>query len=107
MHQDQPNEIFPAYKLATTLLHEHPEEGQQVLQKVVELIDELPHTELLGLAYLPKLVATVVDMWRGQGRLEESAQWFAKLHAEVGDPLCFATGMAMANAGHADEADKL
>lgn len=107
VHQDQPNEIFPAYKLATTLLHEHPEEGQQVLQKVVELIDELPHTELLGLAYLPKLVAAVVDMWRGQGRLEESAQWCAKLHAEVGDPLCFATGMAMANAGHADEADKL
>jgi tetratricopeptide (TPR) repeat protein len=25
----------------------------------------------------------------------------------VGDPLCFATGMAMANAGYADEADKL
>ncbi len=107
VHQDQPNEIFPAYKLATTLLHEHPEEGQQVLQKVVELIDELPHTELLGLAYLPKLVAAVMDMWRNKGRLEESAQWCAKLHAVVGDPLCFATGMAMTNAGYADEADKL
>jgi tetratricopeptide (TPR) repeat protein len=46
-------------------------------------------------------------MWRGQGRLEESAQWCAKLHAVVGDPLCFASGMAMANAGRADEADKL
>jgi len=107
VHQEQPDEIFPAYKLATTLLHEHPEEGQQVLQKVVELIDELPSTEWLGLAYLPKLVAAVVDTWRNQGRLEESAQWCAKLHAEVGDPLCFATGMAMANAGYADEADKL
>ena len=107
VHQDQPNEIFPAYKLATTLLHEHPEEGQQVLQKVVELIDELPSTEWSGLAYLPKLVAAVVDMWRNQGRLEESAQWSAKVHAVVGDPLCFATGMAMANAGYADEADKL
>jgi len=107
VHHEQPNEIFPAYKLATTLLHEHPEEGQQVLQKVVELIDELPSTEWSGLAYLPKLVAAVVDMWRNQGRLEESAQWCAKLHAVVGDPLCFATGMAMANAGYADEADKL
>ena len=107
VHQDQPNEIFPGYKLATTLLHEHPEEGQQVLQKVVELIDELPSTEWSGLAYLPKLVAAVVDMWRNQGRLEKSAQWCAKLHAVVGDPLCFATGMAMANAGYADEADKL
>ena len=107
VHQEQPNEIFPAYKLATTLLHEYPEEGQQVLQKVVELIDELPHTEWLGLAYLPKLVATVVDMWRNQGRLEESALWCAKLHAVVGDPLCFATGMTMANAGYAQEADKL
>ena len=107
VHQDQPNEIFPAYKLATTLLHEYPEEGQQVLQKVVELIDELPSTEWLGLAYLPKLVAAVVDMWRNQGRLEECAQWCAKLHAVVGDPLCFATGMAMVNAGRADEADKL
>ena len=106
VHQDQPNEIFPAYKLATTLLHEHPEEGQQVLQKVVELIDGIPSTEWSGLAYLPKLVAAVVDMWRGEGRLEESAQWCAKLHAMVGDPLCFATGMAMANAGRADEADK-
>jgi tetratricopeptide (TPR) repeat protein len=73
----------------------------------VELIDELPSTEWLGLAYLPKLVAAVVDTWRNQGRLEESAQWCAKLHAVVGDPLCFATGMAMANAGHTDEADKL
>ena len=107
VHQEQPNEIFPAYKLATTLLHEYPEEGQQVLQKVVELIDELPSTDWLGLAYLPKLVAAVVDMWRGQGRLEESALWCEKLHAVVGDPLCFATGMAMANAGRADEADKL
>jgi tetratricopeptide (TPR) repeat protein len=107
VHQDQPNEIFPAYKLATTLLHEYPEEGLQVLQKVVELIDELPSTDWLGLAYLPKLVAAVVDMWRGQGRLEESSHWCAKLHAVVGDPLCFATGMAMANAGRADEADKL
>jgi len=107
VHQEQPNEIFPAYKLATTLLHEYPEEGQQVLQKVVELIDELPSTEWLGLAYLPKLVAAVVDMWRNQGRLEESALWCAKLHAVVGDPLCFATGMAMANAGYAQEADKL
>jgi tetratricopeptide (TPR) repeat protein len=107
VHQDQPNEIFPAYKLATTLLHEHPEEGQQVLQKVVELIDELPITEWSGLAYLPKLVAAVVDMWRNQGRLKESAGWCAKLHAVVGDPLCFAAGMAMANAGRADEADKL
>lgn len=107
VHQEQPNEIFPAYKLATTLLHEHPEEGQQVLQKVVELIDDLLSTEWLGLAYLPKLVAAVVDMWRGQGRLEESAQWCEKLHAVVGDPLCFATGMAMANAGYAVEADKL
>jgi len=107
VHQEQPHEIFPAYKLATTLLHEHPEEGQQVLQKVVKLIDGLPSAEWSGLAYLPKLVAAVVDMWRGQGRLEESAQWCAKLHAVVGDPLCFATGMAMANAGRADEADKL
>jgi hypothetical protein len=107
VHQEQPNEIFPAYKLATTLLHEHPEEGQHMLQKVVELIDDLPSTEWLGLAYMPKLVAAVVDMWRGQGRLEESAQWCAKLHAVVGDPLCFATGMVMANAGRADEADKL
>lgn len=107
VHQEQPNEIFPAYKLATTLLHERPEEGQQMLQKVVELIDGLPSAEWLGLAYLPKLVAAVVDMWRNQGRLEESAQWCSKLHAVVGDPLCFATGMAMANAGRAQEADKL
>ena len=107
VHQEQPNEIFPAYKLATTLLYEHPEEGQQMLEKVVELIDDLPSTEWLGLAYLPKLVAAVVDMWRNQGRLEESAGWCAKLHAVVGDPLCFAAGMAMANAGRADEADKL
>ena len=107
VHQEQPNEIFPAYKLATTLLHAHPEEGQKVLQKVLELIDGLPSAEWSSLAYLPKLVAEVVDMRRGQGRLEESAQWCAKLHAVVGDPLCFATGMAMANAGRADEADKL
>ena len=107
VYQEQPNEIFPAYKLATTLLHEHPQEGQQILEKVVKLIDNLPSTEWSGLAYLPKLVAAVVDMWRGQGRLEESAQWCAKLHAVVGDPLCFATGMAMANAGRADEADTL
>jgi len=78
-----------------------------MLEKVVELIDGLPSNEWSGLAYLPKLVAAVVDMWRGQGRLEESAQWCAKLYAVVGDPLCFATGMAMANAGRADEADKL
>jgi hypothetical protein len=52
-------------------------------------------------------VAAVVDMWRNQGRLKESAQWCAKLHAVVGDPLCFAMGMAMANAGYADEADTL
>ena len=107
VHQEQPNEIFPAYKLATTLLHEQPEEGQQILEKVVKLINDLPSTEWSGLAYLPKLVAAVVDMWRGQGRLEESAGWCAKLHAVVGDPLCFATGMAMANAGRAEEADKL
>lgn len=107
VHQEQPNEIFPAYKLATTLLHEHPQEGQQILEKVVELIDDLPSDQWLSLAYLPKLVAAVVDMWRGQGRLEESAGWCAKLHAVVGDPLCFATGMGMANAGRADEADKL
>jgi tetratricopeptide (TPR) repeat protein len=107
VHQDQPNEIFPAYKLATTLLHAHPKEGQQVLQKVVKLIDASPCAEWSELAYLPKLVAAVIDMWRGQGRLEESAQWCAKLHAVVGDPLCFATGIAMANAGLADEADKL
>ena len=107
VHQEQENEIFPAYKLATTLLHEHPEEGQQVLQKVVELIDGSPSYQWSGLAYLPKLVAAVVDMWCGQGRLEESAQWCVKLYAVVGDPLCFATGMAMANAGRADEADKL
>ena len=107
VYQEQPNEIFPAYKLATTLLHEHLQEGQQILKKVVKLIDDLPSTEWSGLAYLPKLVAAVVDMWRGQGRLEESAQWCAKLHAVVGDPLSFATGMAMANAGRADEADKL
>ena len=107
VHQEQPHEIFPAYKLATTLLHEHPEEGQHMLEKVVKLVDDLPSTEWSGLAYLPKLVAAVVDIWRGQGRLEESAQWCAKLHAVVGDPLCFATGMAMANAGRADEADKL
>ena len=107
VHQEQPNEIFPAYKLATTLLHEHPQEGQQILEKVVKLIDDLPSTEWSGLAYLPKLLAAVVDMWRGQGRLEESAQWCAKLYAVVGDPLCFATGMGMANAGRADEADKL
>ena len=107
VHQEQPHEIFPAYKLATTLLHEHPEEGQHMLEKVVKLIDGLPSTEWSGLAYLPKLVAAVVDIWRGQGRLEESAGWCAKLHAVVGDPLCFATGMAMANAGRADEADQL
>jgi hypothetical protein len=107
VHQEQPNEIFPAYKLATTLLHEHPQEGQQILEKVVKLIDGLPSAEWSGLAYLPKLVAAVVDMWRGQGRLEESAQWCAKLHTEVSDPLCFATGMSMAKAGRADEADKL
>ena len=107
VHQDEPNEIFPAYKLATTLLHAHPEEGQDMLQKVVKLIDDLPSAEWSELAYLPKLVAQVVDMWGGQGRLQESAQWCAKLHAEVGDPLCFATGMAMANAGRAEEADKL
>ena len=107
VHLEQPNEIFPAYKLATTLLHEHPEEGQHVLQKIVGLIDDLPSTEWSGLAYLPKLVATVADMWRGQGRLEESARWCAKLHAVVGDPLYFATGFSMANAGRADEADKL
>jgi tetratricopeptide (TPR) repeat protein len=107
VYQEQPNEIFPAYKLATTLLHEHPQEGQQILEKVVELIDDLPSTEWFGLAYLPKLVAAVLDMWRGQGRLEESAGWCAKLHAVVGDPLSFATGMAMANAGRADEADTL
>ena len=107
VHQEQPNEIFPAYKLATTLLHEHPDEGQHMMEKVVELIDDLPSAEWSGLAYLPKLVAAVVHMWRGQGRLEESAGWCAKLHAVVGDPLCFATGMAMANAGRADEADKL
>ena len=107
VHQDQPNEIFPAYKLATTLLHAHPDEGQHMLEKVVKLIDDLPSTEWSGLAYLPKLVAAVVDMWRGQGRLEESAGWCAKLHAVVGDPLCFAAGMAMANAGRADEADQL
>ena len=52
-------------------------------------------------------MAAVVDIWRGQGRLEESADWCAKLHAVVGDPLCFATGMAMANAGRAEEADQL
>jgi hypothetical protein len=107
VHQEQPDEIFPAYKLATTLLHEHPEEGQHMLEKVVKLIDDLPSADWFGLAYLPKLVAAVVHMWRGQGRLEESAGWCAKLHAVVGDPLCFATGMAMANAGRADEADKL
>lgn len=107
VHQEQPNEIFPAYKLATTLLHEHPEEGQHVLEKVVKLVDGLPSTEWSGLAYLPKLVSAVVDIWRGQGRLEESAGWCAKLHAVVGDPLCFATGMAMANAGRAQEADQL
>ena len=77
VHLEQPNEIFPAYKLATTLLHEHPEEGQHVLQKIVGLIDDLPSTEWSGLAYLPKLVATVADMWRCQGRLEESARWCA------------------------------
>ena len=107
VHQEQPNEIFPAYKLATTLLHEHPEEGQHILEKVVKLIDDLPSTEWSGLAYLPKLVAAVVDIWRGQGRLEESALWCAKLHAVVGDPLCFATGMAMANAGRSNEANQL
>ena len=107
VHQEQPNEIFPAYKLATTLLHEHPKEGEHMLEKVVKLLDDLPNTEWSGLAYLPKLAAAVVDMWRGQGRLEESAGWCAKLHAVMGDPLCFATGMAMANAGRADEADKL
>ncbi len=106
VHQEQPYEIFPAYKLAATLLHEHPREGQQILEKVVKLIDNLPSTEWSGLAYLPKLVAVVMDMRRGQGRLEESAQWCAKLHAVVGDPLCFATGMAMASAGRADEAEK-
>jgi tetratricopeptide (TPR) repeat protein len=73
----------------------------------VELIDDLPSSEWLTLAYLPKLVENVVDMWRNQGRLEESAQWCSKLHAVVGDPLCFATGMAMADAGRAEEADKL
>jgi tetratricopeptide (TPR) repeat protein len=71
------------------------------------MIDDLPCAEWSELAYLPKLVAQVVEMWGGQGRLQESAQWCAKLHAEVGDPLCFATGMAMANAGRAEEADKL
>ena len=106
VHHEQPNEIFPAYKLATTLLHAHPEEGQDMLQKVVGLVDDLPSNQWPGLAYLPKLVAAVMDMWRGQGRLEESAQWCAKLHAVVGDPLCFATGMAMANAGRSDEANK-
>ena len=107
VHQEQPNEIFPAYKLATTLLHAHPEEGQHILEKVVKLINDMPSTEWSGLAFLPKLVAAVVDIWRGQGRLEESADWCAKLHAVVGDPLCFATGMAMANAGRAEEADQL
>jgi len=107
VHQDEPHEIFPAYKLATTLLHAHPEEGQDMLQKVVELIDDLPSAQWSELAYLPKLVAQVVDIWGGQGRLQECAQWCAKLHAEVGDPLCFATGMAMANAGRAEETDKL
>lgn len=107
VHEEQPNAIFPAYKLATTLLHEHPEEGQRMLQKVVELIDGLPSAEWVGLAYLPKLVAAVMEMWRGQGRLEESAKWCAKLHAVVGDPLCFATGMAMASAGRTEEADKM
>jgi hypothetical protein len=47
----------------------------------------------------------VMEMWRGQRRFEVSAKWCAKLHA-VGDPLCFATGMAMASAA-GREADEL
>ena len=53
---------------------------------MVELIDYLPITEWSGLAYLPKLVAPVVNMWRRQGLLGATAMPVENIR---GRPLIF------------------
>jgi len=99
VHEEAPDALYPAYKLAISLPAHQQAEQAALLQATLERVLQLPVAEQSALPFLPPLLARTVDAWVNQGRLLEAArvcQRLLDLHGPVFD---FTTGCAWARAG--------
>lgn len=103
---DEPDAVYPVFKLAQTVMADDPEEGQQALMEALARLRRLPQDQWRLLAFLPNLISMIVASWTQQGRLIDCVHLCREFEAAVGHGIDFTAGAALARAGQWDAARK-
>lgn len=101
---EQPDAVFPVYKLAQAVVLENLQEAEGVISEALGRLRRLPPNEWLTLPFLPNLIPLIVAHWSAQGRLIDAVQVCREFQPVLGRALDYTTGAALARAGFWDEA---
>jgi hypothetical protein len=102
-HQERPDDLHLAYKLASSLPPEAAMERKGVLWGALRQAQTMPDESLLELTCLPRLVAAGLEAWVDEGRLTEAADAASLLMRRSAPVLLFTCGRTLARAGlHAE-----
>lgn len=105
--QEQPDDLYLAYKLATSLPPEARVERDALLLDTLNRIRRRPATEQQSLPFLPRLFAGVLNSLTDQGQLAEAVLHCRGLAERPGSGLDFSAGRALARAGEIPAATHL
>ncbi|RUP32482.1 MAG: glycosyltransferase family 2 protein [Curvibacter sp.] len=99
VHDEAPDALYPAYKLAISLPAHQQAEQAALLESTLGRVLQMPASEQSTLPFLPTLLARTVDAWVQQGRLLKAAQVCRRLLELHGPVFDFTAGCALARAG--------
>ena len=100
--EENPQDLFIAFKLATALPQSRNEERHAILSQAISIACALDPSELSALPFRHRLFAEALDDLVEQGRLSEAVDLSCRLHPALGPGSYFAAGRAFARAGLTD-----
>ncbi|HYA76520.1 MAG TPA: glycosyltransferase family 2 protein [Burkholderiaceae bacterium] len=101
-HEEDPQNLFVSFKLATTLPAERRQERRTLLSQAMEAARALDAEQLSALPFRHRLFAEALDDLVEQGRLQEAATQCQRMFPLLGTGSCFAAGRTFARAGFTD-----
>ncbi len=105
--QDNPDDLFLAYKLAITLPQERSQQRDALLLSSIAKARLLSFDALRGLPFMPSLLAAAVEVCVNQGRLCDAAEIASHLGPALGASSLFTAGRALARVGQVANAEAL
>lgn len=102
--REQPDDLYLAYKLATSLPPDAAEERESLLLSTLQRARRLPVAQQHSLPFLPSLYGCVLDGLARQGQLVQAVTLCQDALDQPNSSLDFSAGRALARAGEAPAA---